>query len=78
MIILCIESRCPQETQNRMLLFGSSPQTRSPFWLLIPASEHKHTCLLFRLSWSWTLMLLTDAYRKPLTSVTAVLLRFLT
>jgi hypothetical protein len=36
------------------------PQARSPFWLLKPASEHAHACLLPRLSCSWTVLLPSD------------------
>jgi hypothetical protein len=53
-------------------------QARSPFWLLKPASEHAHARLLPRLSWSWTVLLPSDTYRKPISSITAVLLPFLT
>jgi hypothetical protein len=41
---------------------------------LKPASEHAHTYLLPRLSWSWTVLLPSDTHRKPITSTTAVLL----
>jgi hypothetical protein len=45
------------------------PQAWSPFWLLMPASEHKHACLLSRLSWSWNVQLPSDPprNRKPYT-----------
>jgi hypothetical protein len=55
-----------------------TPQTRSSFWLLKPASEHAHARLLPRLSWSWTVLLPSDTHRKTITSITAVLLPFLT
>jgi hypothetical protein len=48
------------------------PKAWSPFWLLKPASEHAHTRLLLRLSWSWTVLLPRDTHRKPNTSITAV------
>jgi hypothetical protein len=51
-------------------------QARSSFWLLKPASEHAR--LLPRLSWSWTVLLPSDTYRKLITSITAVLLPFVT
>jgi hypothetical protein len=51
-------------------------QVRSQFWLLKPASEHEHEHLLSRLSWSWTVLLPSDTHRKPITSVTVVLLPF--
>jgi hypothetical protein len=50
----------------------------SPFWLLKPASEHVHACLLPRLSWSWTVLLHSDTNRKLITSITAVSLSFVT
>jgi hypothetical protein len=52
-------------------------QARSPFWLLTPASENAHVRLLPRLSWSWPL-LLPGGTRKPIRSITAVLLPFVT
>jgi hypothetical protein len=54
--------------QNAALLYYI-PQTRSPFWLLKPASEQAHTRLLPRLSWSWTVLLPSDTYRKPSVSI---------
>jgi hypothetical protein len=66
--ILCIESFCPQKTHDRTL------QAQSPLWLLKPASEHAQARLLSRLSRSWTVLLPSDAYRNPITSITAVLL----
>jgi hypothetical protein len=50
----------------------------SPFWLLKPASERAHARLLPRLSWSWTVLLPSDTHRKHITSITAVLLPFVT
>jgi hypothetical protein len=47
---------------------------KTPFWQLKPASEHAR--LLPKLSWSWTVLLPSDVYRKPITSITAVSLRF--
>jgi hypothetical protein len=73
---LCIESFSPQKpAQQGTALRYYTPQTRSPFWLLNPASEHAHASLLPRLSWSWTVLLRSDTHRKP---VTAVLLLFVT
>jgi hypothetical protein len=54
------------------------PQARSPFWLLKPPSDQEHARLLPRLSWSWTALLPSDTRRKPITSITAVLLPFVT
>jgi hypothetical protein len=53
-------------------------QERTPFWILKPASEHAQARLLFRLSWSWYVLLSSDTNRKPITSITAVLLPFVT
>jgi hypothetical protein len=44
-----------------------------------PASEYAHAHLLLRLSWkwcSWPVLLPSDTHRKPITSITAVLLPF--
>jgi hypothetical protein len=76
MNILCIVSFCPQETHNRTLLFSSTSSSRSPFWLLKPTSYHAHA--LPGLSWSWTVLLPSDTHRTPITSITAVLLPFVT
>jgi hypothetical protein len=51
-------------------------KARSPCWLLKPASELAHVPLLPRLSWSRTVLLPSDTHRKPITSITAVLLPF--
>jgi hypothetical protein len=55
-----------------------TPQARSPFGLLKLASEHAYARLLLRLSWSWIVLLPSDTHRKPITSITAVLLPFVT
>jgi hypothetical protein len=60
--------------QNAALRYYT--QARSPFLLLKPASEHSHAHLLPRLS--WTVLLPSDTNRKPITSITAVLLPFVT
>jgi hypothetical protein len=77
---LCIESFCPQKNaqQTTALQWWYTPQAQSPFWLLKPASEYTHAHLLPRLSWSWTVLLPNDTHRKPITSITAVLLPFVT
>jgi hypothetical protein len=79
MNILCIEPFCPQKNaqQNAALRYYSL-QAPSPFWLLKPASEHVHARLLPRLSWSWTVLLPSDTHRKPIKSITTVLLPFVT
>jgi hypothetical protein len=91
MNILCTESFCPQKDSA---LRQYSPKTRSPFWLLKPASEHSHArvTLTFTL-WgkiilntkkglglprSWTVLLPTDTDIKPVTSITALLFPFVT
>jgi hypothetical protein len=73
MNILCIESfgPPPRNAEHNAALRLYTPQAWSPFWLLKPVSE-------LRLSWSWTVMLLNDTNRKPITSITAVLLQFVT
>jgi hypothetical protein len=53
-------------------------ETRSPFWLLKPASDHAHARLLPRLSWSWTVLLPSDTLTNPVKSIRAVLLAFMT
>jgi hypothetical protein len=73
MNILCIESFCTSRTHIRTLLFGSRP-----FWPIKPASEYGCASLLPRLSWSWTVLLPSDTHRKPITSITSVLLPFVT
>jgi hypothetical protein len=47
-------------------------------WLVKPSPEHAHSRLLPRLSWSWTVLLPSDTYRKPVTSITTILLPFVT
>ena len=69
---------CPKKKHNRTLLFGSIPSRTIAFWVLKPGSEQVHACLLPRLSWSWTVLLPSDTYRKPITSITAVILQFKT
>jgi hypothetical protein len=79
MNILCIVSFCPQKKpQNRTLLFGSIHSSMIAIWLLKRASEHAHEWLLPRLSWSWTVLLRSDAYGKFITSNTTVLFLFMT
>jgi hypothetical protein len=59
------------------MFFGSTmPQSWSPFCLLKPSSEHVH--LLPWMSWSWTVLLPSDMYRKHIISITATLLLFMT
>jgi hypothetical protein len=76
-----IESFCPQKrrkAQQNAALRYYTPQTRSLFWLLKPASERAHVRLLSILSWSCTVLLLSDTRRKPITFITSVLLPFVT
>jgi hypothetical protein len=55
----------PTKTHNRTLIFCSI-FPKSPSWLLKPESEHVHARLLARISWSWTVLLPSDARRKLL------------
>jgi hypothetical protein len=61
--------------QNFALLY--TPQARSPFWLLKPASEIRMSGLLPRRSWSWIVLLPNGAHRKHITSIKAVLRPFI-
>jgi hypothetical protein len=72
--IICIESFCPQNAQQHVALRYYAPQARPPCWLLKPTSEHEHARLLPRRSWNWTVLLPSGTHRKPITSITAVLL----
>jgi hypothetical protein len=74
MNILCIESFCSQKRTTERCSSVVYLQARSPFWLLIPASEHAHVRLPSRLSCSWTVLLPSDIHRKPAATITAVLL----
>jgi hypothetical protein len=67
-----------RKAQQNAALQYNTHQARSPFWLLKTASEHAHAHLLPRLSWSWTVLLPSDKHRKPITSITAALLPFVT
>jgi hypothetical protein len=58
--------------------FAHKKPTRSPFLLLKPACEHAHARLLPILSWRWTVLLPSDTHRTPITSITVVLLKFVT
>jgi hypothetical protein len=71
---LCIESFCPQKRTSNAALRAA----RSPFWLLKPVSEHEHARLLPRMSWSWTVLLPSVTYGKPVTFITTVSLPFVT
>jgi hypothetical protein len=77
--ILCIESfsRKNKRTKERCSSV-IHPQARSPFWLLKSASEHAHVCLLPGLSWSRAVLLPSDTHRTPVTTITAVVLPFVT
>jgi hypothetical protein len=79
MNILCIEFFRPQKKRTTERCSSVVyTQARSIFSLLKPASELAHVRLLPRLSWSWTVLLPSDTLRKPITSITAVLLPFVT
>jgi hypothetical protein len=72
----CIESFCSQNTQRNTVLRYYTPQSRSAFWLLKPASKPAHARLLLRPSWSWIVLLPSDTHRKDITHITDVLLPF--
>jgi hypothetical protein len=67
-----------KNAQQNVTFRWYTPQRRSLFWLLKPASEHAHARLLPRLSWSWAVLLPSDTYRKPNMPIVAVLLPFVT
>jgi hypothetical protein len=71
---LCIEYFGPQKSTTERCSSVVHPQARSSFWLLKQDSEHAHVYLWTRLSWNWTVLLPSDTYRKPVTSITAILL----
>jgi hypothetical protein len=50
MNIPCTEAFAHKKTQHNAALRQYTPQARSPFWLLKPASEQAHARLLPRLS----------------------------
>jgi hypothetical protein len=77
MNILCIESFCKQKcTTNRWFSVIHYSTTVAIF--IIKPSRWMHALLLPVLSWSWTVLLPSDTHRKPITSITAVLLPFVT
>jgi hypothetical protein len=70
-----------KNAQRNAALRYHTPQARSPIRLMKPASPHAHAGLLHRLlwrSWSWTVLLPSDTIRKHITSMTTVLLPFVT
>jgi hypothetical protein len=73
----CVLLPTKNAQQNAALRYYT-PQAWSPFWPLKPASKHSHAGLLRILSWSWPVLLPSDTYRKTITSITAVLLSFVT
>jgi hypothetical protein len=73
-VLLSTKKRC---TTERCSLVEHSPSTVT-ILILKPASGHVHARLIGRLSWSWITLLPSDTYRKPNTSITAVLLLFVT
>jgi uncharacterized membrane protein YqaE (UPF0057 family) len=66
------------KVQHNAALRQLTPQVRSQFWLLKPASEHAHARLLSSLSLCWNLLLSGDTYRKSIRSITDVLFPFAT
>jgi hypothetical protein len=79
MNITYIDAFC-QQNKRTTESCSSLIQCSSTFaiWLLKSASEHYHALLLPRQSWSWTMLLPGDTYRKPITSIRVVLLPFVT
>jgi hypothetical protein len=77
-IFFVLNSFTHKETHNRTLLFGSITLKDGRHFDYWKASEHAHTLLIPRVSWSWTLLLTSDTHRKPITSITAVLFLFVT
>jgi hypothetical protein len=74
MNILCTESFCQQKTHNRTLLLSSTLLKHGRQFDYWNQPQHAHARLLPRMSWSWTVLLPSDTHRKPIMSVTAVLL----
>jgi hypothetical protein len=66
-----------RKTHNGRLLFGNTHLNQGRHFYK-PASEHAHARPLPKLSWNRTVLLPSDKYRKPITSITAVLLPFVT
>jgi hypothetical protein len=65
MNILCIESFLSTEIAQQNASFRyCTPQARSSFWLLKPASEHAHARLLPRLSCNWAVLLPSDTHKN--------------
>jgi hypothetical protein len=75
MNILCTEPFCPQKTHNRLLLFDSTLKNGHHFDYWNQPLNMRICCLD---SWSWTVLLPSDTHRKPVTSLTVVLLLFVT
>jgi hypothetical protein len=78
MSILCIKSYCLKNLTRERCSSVVYILKTSPFWLLKLASEHAHARLLPRLSWSWTMLLPSDTYRNPVTSIIADIHQFMT
>jgi hypothetical protein len=76
--ILYIESFCPQKTHTESCSSLVHSSSTVAIWLLKSTSEHAHVRPLPRLSWSSTVLLPSDTHRKPISSITAVLLPFVT
>jgi hypothetical protein len=78
MNILFIESFCPQKKRtpercSSVVCFA----TTIAISLMKSASEYAHGRLLPRLSWSWTVLLPIGTHRRPITSITTILLPFM-
>jgi hypothetical protein len=75
---ICTETFCPRKTHNRTLFVGSvllKYGHHFDYWNQ-PLNMRMRVCYL--LSWSWTVLLPSDTDRKHITSITAVLLQFVT
>jgi hypothetical protein len=79
LIVLCIDSFPPPKKLTTILCSSVvHPSSTCAIFTTEKAFEHGHARLLPRLSWSWTVLLPSDTHRKPITSITAVLLPFVT
>jgi hypothetical protein len=67
-----------RNVQQYAALRQYTPQARSSVSLLKPISQTAHACLLPELSCSCIMLLPCDTHRRPITSITVVLLPFVT
>jgi hypothetical protein len=76
MNILCIDSFCSQKRTTKH--YPSVVHSSNMVTILTAEIVSEHAHLLPRLLWSWTVLLPSDTYREPITSITAILLPFVT